>query len=280
MASGRALAYDDDPDIHWGVAEFAAAEELDRHRGYWWSPDGERIAAARVDERPVLVWHIASPVDPDAPPRAVRYPQAGTDNADVTLSVLGLDGSRVDVDWDRDALPYLVHVTWSDRCPLTLLVLSRDQKRWAVLEADPSSGKTQTLVDHTAEHWQTIVTGRAGPVGRRSPRVRRGDRGHPPDHGGRRAGHAARAPGRDDPRRRRRHPVRGAGRPDGAPRLARRGRRRARTSDLRAGCSRRRPRGRRHRDRLGPRRPPDATRPASSAAATRSRRSARWSNRR
>jgi dipeptidyl-peptidase 4 len=157
--SGRVLVSDDDPDIQWGVAEFAAAEELERHRGYWWSPDGGRIAVARVDERPVLVWHIASPVDPDAPPRAVRYPQAGTANADVTLSVLGLDGSRVDVDWDRDAFPYLVHVTWSDRCPLTLLVLSRDQKRWAVLEADATSGKTQTIVDHTAEHWQTIVTG-------------------------------------------------------------------------------------------------------------------------
>jgi dipeptidyl-peptidase 4 len=156
---GRVLVSDDDPDIQWGVAEFAAAEELERHRGYWWSPDGERIAVARVDERPVLVWHIASPVNPDAPPRAVRYPQAGTDNADVTLSVLGLDGSRVDVDWDHDAFPYLVHVTWSDRCPLTLLVLSRDQKRWAVIEADAASGKTQTHVDHTAEHWQTIVTG-------------------------------------------------------------------------------------------------------------------------
>lgn len=157
--AGRVLAHDDDPDIQWGVAEFVASEELERHRGYWWSPDGERIAAARVDERPVLVWHIASPVDPDAPPRPVRYPQAGTDNADVTLSILGLDGSRVDLDWDRDALPYLVQVTWNDRCPLTLHVLSRDQKRWVVLEADPASGKTQTLVDHTAEHWQTVVTG-------------------------------------------------------------------------------------------------------------------------
>jgi dipeptidyl-peptidase 4 len=157
--SGRVLAADDDPDIHWGLAEFAASEELDRHRGYWWSPDGERIAAARVDERPVLTWYIASPVDPSAPPRAVRYPQAGTDNADVSLSVLGLDGSRVDIDWDREALPYLVNVTWNDRCPLTLLVLSRDQKRWLVLEADPDSGKTQTLFEDVADRWQTIVTG-------------------------------------------------------------------------------------------------------------------------
>jgi dipeptidyl-peptidase-4 len=157
--SGRVLAHDDDPDVHWGIAEFAASEELERHRGYWWSPDGERVVAARVDERPVLIWHIASPVDPSAPPRAVRYPQAGTDNADVSLAVLGLDGSRVDVDWDRDAYPYLVNLTWNDRCPLALLVLSRDQKRWLILEADPDSGKTQILLEDVAEHWQTIVTG-------------------------------------------------------------------------------------------------------------------------
>ena len=38
-------------------------------------------------------------------------------------------------------------------------MLSRDQKRWLVLEADPGSGKTQTLFEDTAEHWQTLVTG-------------------------------------------------------------------------------------------------------------------------
>ena len=157
--SGRVIANDDDPDVHWGVAEFVASEELERYRGYWWSPDGERIVAARVDERPVLIWYISSPVDPDSPPRAVRYPQAGTDNADVSLSVLGLDGSRVDIDWDRDAFPYLINVTWNDRCPLTLLVLSRDQKRWVVLEVEPDSGKTQALFEDSAEHWQTVVTG-------------------------------------------------------------------------------------------------------------------------
>ena len=152
----RILAHDDDPDVQCvdrGVRRIGGAGSPP---GFWWSPDGERIAA-RVDERRVRVWHIASPVHPDAPPRAVRYPQAGSDNADVSLSILGLDGSRVDVDWDRDAFPYLVEVTWNDRCPLTLLVLSRDQKRWLVLEADPDSGKTQALIEHTAEHWQTIA---------------------------------------------------------------------------------------------------------------------------
>ena len=44
---------------------------------------------------------IADPADPSAPPRDVRYPSAGTPNADVSLHVIGLDGSVVDVEWDR-----------------------------------------------------------------------------------------------------------------------------------------------------------------------------------
>ena len=108
------LAYDDDPDINWGVAEFIAAEEMDRSRGYWWSPDGRRLIAARVDEREVLKWHISSPVDPAAEPRSVRYPQAGTANAIVTLHVVEMDGSQVDVKWDRDAFEYVAAVSWTD----------------------------------------------------------------------------------------------------------------------------------------------------------------------
>jgi dipeptidyl-peptidase-4 len=155
----RTLAAEDDPDVHWGMAEFVAAEELERHRGYWWAPDGERIAAARVDDRPVLTWHIASLVDPAEPPRTVRYPRAGTANADVLVAVLGLDGSRVDVEWDREAFEYLVNLVWNERCPLTLLVMSRDQRRWQVLEADPDSGVTKPVFEDASDRWVTIVTG-------------------------------------------------------------------------------------------------------------------------
>jgi dipeptidyl-peptidase 4 len=149
----------DDPDVTWGMAEFVAAEEMDRHRGYWWAPDGESVAAARVDNRPVPVWHIADPSEPSRRPQEVRYPAAGTENADVSLSVLGLDGSRVDVEWDQETFPYLVAVRWQQGRPLTLLVQTRDQGRWQVLGADPASGATQTLWEDRSETWLDIVTG-------------------------------------------------------------------------------------------------------------------------
>ena len=145
MPTGRTIASsssDPDPDVYWGMAEFVAAEEMERQRGYWWSPDGERIAVARVDDRPVQIWHIASPIDPEAPPRAVRYPRAGTDNAIVTLAIVDMDGGRVDVSWDRDAFPYLVTVDWGTNGPLTLLVESRDQRTMQILGVDPDTGAT------------------------------------------------------------------------------------------------------------------------------------------
>ena len=153
----RVLAADDEPDVHWGLPEFVAAEEMHRFRGHWWSPDGTRIAATRVDDRPVRVWYIADPTDPAVPPRAVRYPAAGTDNAAVTLAVFDVDtGARVDVLWDRTAFPYLARVDWSDGAPITLLLQSRDQQATAVVQADHRTGATALLRADTDPSWVDV----------------------------------------------------------------------------------------------------------------------------
>ncbi|HEY7401307.1 MAG TPA: prolyl oligopeptidase family serine peptidase [Actinomycetota bacterium] len=161
LGSGKdvELASDPDPDVHWGVAEFVAAEEMDRRRGYWWSPDGERMAAARVDERAVSIRYLPSPIDPTAKPRAVRYPEAGGVDAIVTLSVLSMDGAGVDVEWDREAFPYLITVTWGSEGPLTLLVMSRDQRTQRALSVDHDSGATKVVAEDHDEHWLHVVAG-------------------------------------------------------------------------------------------------------------------------
>lgn len=65
-------------NVTYGLAEFVAAEEMYRTRGFWWSPDGRRVLVARVDTTPVARWYVSDPAHPDRPPVEVAYPSAGT----------------------------------------------------------------------------------------------------------------------------------------------------------------------------------------------------------
>lgn len=155
----RVLAEPEAEDVSYGRAEYVAAREMYRDRGYWWSPDGTALLVARVDERAVARWFLADPADPGQPPRAVRYPLAGTANAEVTLWLLGLEGrrTRTEVRWDRAAFEYLTAAGWDDHGPYAA-VQSRDQRtvRTVAIEAD---GSTRVLAERADPHWVELLPG-------------------------------------------------------------------------------------------------------------------------
>ena len=157
--TSRELAGEEDPEISWGSAEFVAAEEMGRTRGYWWAPDGSAVVAARVDTTPVARWWISDPSQPDQPPAEHAYPAAGTANAHVTLWVLGLDGRRQEIWWDHGALPYLVDVQWPEPERIVLTVQSRDQRHIEVLAADPATGVTTVLFEDGDDVWVELAHG-------------------------------------------------------------------------------------------------------------------------
>ena len=155
---------DEPEEVVWGLAEFVAGEELDRAHGFWWAPDGESLLVERYDESGVLVWHISDPANPEREPRRVRYPQAGTANALVSLAVVALSGKCVDVDWrsdvdlDGQVLEYLAHVEWNGRRPI-LTFLTRDQRRMEFRELDPATGMTSLLRALTDDAWVELLPG-------------------------------------------------------------------------------------------------------------------------
>jgi dipeptidyl-peptidase-4 len=154
----------DPPEVRWGLAEFAAAEELSRARGFWWAPDGESLLVERYDESAVRLWHIADPAQPEAEPKRMRYPQAGTDNARVSLRLVTLHGDRRDVDWRSDValdgqpLEYLADVEWSEGRPL-LSLFTRDQARLEIREVDPATGGTTLVRALTDDAWIELLPG-------------------------------------------------------------------------------------------------------------------------
>jgi dipeptidyl-peptidase-4 len=140
-----------EPGITWGLAEFIAGEEMGRHYGYRWSPDGTALLVARVDESPVAEWWIAEPTDPERPPRAIRYPAAGTANADVSLHIVTLDGQRRRVELPE---PYLTSFAWDAHGPLATCQ-SRDQRRLVTIAADTGA----VLHEQHDDAWVELVPG-------------------------------------------------------------------------------------------------------------------------
>jgi dipeptidyl-peptidase 4 len=173
--------------VTWGSAEFIAAEEMQRMRGYWWSPDGQHLAVTRVDDAPVQRWYIADPADPAAPPRQISYPAAGTANAAVTLHIFtdvptrllnpssdasgesstgesSTNESRthesqaVPVPWDTEASPYLARVSWT-QAGLVVALQSRDQRRVDICSVDHHSGALTVLTRDTDPAWVDLLSG-------------------------------------------------------------------------------------------------------------------------
>lgn len=155
----RALAEADAEGVGYGLAEFIAAEEMGRSRGFWWGPESDRLLVARVDDTPVQRWWISDPAHPGRDPHHVPYPAAGTANADVRLFVIGLDGGRTEVLWDRVRYPYLARVHWSAAGAPLLLVQARDQRSQLFLAVDTESGTTRMVHADEDPIWLELFPG-------------------------------------------------------------------------------------------------------------------------
>ncbi|MGV9911363.1 prolyl oligopeptidase family serine peptidase [Streptomyces tendae] len=155
----RALAEADGEGVTYGLAEFVAAEEMARSRGFWWSPESDRLLVARVDDTPVQRWWISDPAHPGRDPQHVPYPAAGTANADVRLFLVGLDGGRTEVLWDRARYPYLARVHWSAAGAPLILVQARDQRSQLFLAVDTESGTTRMVHADEDPIWLELFPG-------------------------------------------------------------------------------------------------------------------------
>ncbi|MGQ4333612.1 alpha/beta fold hydrolase [Streptomyces hayashii] len=155
----RALAEPESDTVSYGLAEFIAAEEMGRQRGFWWAPESDRLLVARVDDTPVERWWISDPAQPKRDPQHVPYPAAGTANAEVRLFVFGLDGVRTEVSWDRSHFPYLARVHWSGAGAPLLLVQARDQRSQLFLAVDTDSGTTRMVHADEDRIWLELFPG-------------------------------------------------------------------------------------------------------------------------
>ncbi len=143
-----------------GEAEFVAQEEMGRHQGFWWAPDGRTVAYQHTDVGGVEVLRISDPAHPERPPQTWPYPRPGKKNAAVTLGLIPASGGRTTwVAWDRERYPYLATVVWQENAPLTILVQNRTQTEEVLLAVDAATGATTPLLTETDAAWLNLMEG-------------------------------------------------------------------------------------------------------------------------
>lgn len=155
----RRITPDEGPLVTWGMAEFAAAEEMGRYRGYWWSPNGDKLAICRADNSPLSSAWISNATNPESTPTEHRYPFAGTANSVVEVFVhepasgaLETTGIRTGSDFE-----YISSVQWRDSERLVIGTLTRDQKRYELFEIN--QGNLETIWLDTDSAWVELVPG-------------------------------------------------------------------------------------------------------------------------
>ena len=143
----------------WGLADFVAAEELARYRGFWWLPESKgSLLVERFDERNVDEWWISDPAQPGNPPQSRRYPAAGTTNAAVELWVINAGDERKQVIWDRTAFPYLATVSPSKHGTV-LELLNREQNLVSIQLLNSATAELTELQRRSDSAWIDVMPG-------------------------------------------------------------------------------------------------------------------------
>jgi dipeptidyl-peptidase-4 len=144
--------------ITHGSAEFIAQEELDRSRGFWWSPDGRDILYEEANSTDVEELTIVDAAHLEKAPDRTRYPRPGKKNARLRFAIGRSEGTGPTrfVKWDAEAFPYVATVGWERFGPPTMYVLDRAQKHGLLLAIDVKDGSTTTLVDEHDDAWLNV----------------------------------------------------------------------------------------------------------------------------
>lgn len=121
-----------------GAVDWVYEEEFGFHEGFQWSPQGDRIAYYRFDEREVPEFHMAMYGNLYPTLYTYKYPKAGERNATVQIMVYDLPtGTTREVATGADPEQYLPRIAWTKNPgKLCIMRMNRHQNDLEFLLAD------------------------------------------------------------------------------------------------------------------------------------------------
>lgn len=156
----RALTTDGGPKLLNGVLDWVYQEEIygrGNFTGYWWSPDGARIAFLQLDETPVKEFTVIDHIPYRQLVELTPYPKAGDPNPRVRLGVVDVRGGEarfLDLYKYQNSEFLIVRVSWTpEGKKIAYQVQDREQTFLDLNLADPVSVESKTLLRETTKAW-------------------------------------------------------------------------------------------------------------------------------
>lgn len=164
LATGAITAVTTDGEFNKiinGATDWVYEEEFAIDKGFFWSPDGSKIAYLRFDESGVREYSFDNygPLYPEA--YKYKYPKAGEDNSIVTVSIADLaTGKTTAVEIGKNTDQYIPRIAWTaDPSKLLVVRMNRTQNQLDMLFADASSGKTNIIYTENSNAYIDIHEG-------------------------------------------------------------------------------------------------------------------------
>ena len=141
-----------------GAADWVYEEEFGFAKAWFWSPNGDRIAFYRFDEKHVkeFTMELWGGLYPDQV--RFKYPKAGEQNAIVSIHVYDLStGETKMMDIGVESDQYIPRINWSkDNDLLSIRRMNRLQNQEELLFANVSTGETKLILTETSETWLDV----------------------------------------------------------------------------------------------------------------------------
>ncbi len=151
LASGEEKQITEDGEINAiinGAADWVYEEEFGFAKAWFWSPDGNRIAFYRFDEREVPEFYFTSWGDLYPDKVEYKYPKAGETNSIVQIHVYDLQtGETTMMDIGEETDQYIPRINWTTNSnTLAIRRMNRLQNKQDLMLADVSTGETRIIL--------------------------------------------------------------------------------------------------------------------------------------
>ncbi|MFQ5767283.1 MAG: DPP IV N-terminal domain-containing protein [Acidobacteriota bacterium] len=140
-----------------GETDWVYGEEIwsRRPRGYWWSPDGVRIAFYHFEEGGVETYPLLNLIADSPVVRQQRYPRPGGINPVVRIGIRRVEvGPTIWLKIGGQEEAYVARVRWApDGRKLAIQRLNRAQNRLDLLLCQVADGRCSTILTETTRTW-------------------------------------------------------------------------------------------------------------------------------